>query len=568
MLRELQVRNLALIESVEISLAQGLSVVTGETGAGKSIVVDSLMVLSGARATSDMIRTGAPSMTVSGIFDTPSSPQFAALLLDSGIEITDETVVRREVSREGRNRVYINDIAVTLRLLSQIAPLMIRVHTQREELELAESEMQRHWVDSFGGAKLAKIAEATRNAFQRFQDCDRKLQSLLADERSRLERIDLLRFQVREIESAAIAAGEERALQERREVLRHQDRIRNALANAAEGLYESDHAAGARIAAARGDLGGIADLVPAVNAWIEDLEDARVRVEEVGRAAAEQLTVIESDPGELDRVETRLADLERLFAKYGSGSDQVIETGRRAAAELEMILGGSESREQLEKQRGQLVGEYRVTASRLSAARQKAGAGLAGAVQTELVDLAMADAQLSVALEPRTDGLVDLADGQLAVTREGTDRVILMLSANPGEPPGPLAKIASGGELSRIYLALQLVAQPGGCSDPVVLVFDEVDAGVGGAQAEALGIKLRRLAESGQILAVTHLPQVASAGHAHLLVEKSSGQRTTIQVTNLSSEQRVEEIARMLAGRDVTEISRSHAADLLRQAAQ
>ena len=567
MLRELQVRNLALIESLRIPFSSGLTVVTGATGAGKSIVVDSLMLLSGTRANAELIRTGSESMSVTGVFDTPTDRQVVQLLEEKGIDRLDETVVRREVSREGRNRVYVNDTAVTLSLLSQLAPHLIRVHTQREELELAQADMQRQWVDGFGGPDLAKVAAETREAYGRFSLLEQRLDSLLADERSRLERIDLLSFQVREIEAAAIEPDEEVTLRERREVLRHLDGIRAALAASVDGLYESELAAGSRIASARSALQQIAPLMPEVAMWLEDLEDARLRVEEVGRATSAALAQVDSDPGELDRIESRLAELERLFHKYGASTQEVVSAGQRAAEELDQILGDAENREQLEEQRHAAVSDYQAACLRLSRARKKAGAALAKAVKVELTDLAMAEADISVQLEARSDNLVDTENGQLAMTAEGADRVILMLAANPGEPPGPLAKVASGGELSRIFLALQLVAQSEDAVEQVVLVFDEVDAGVGGAQAQALGTKLRRLATKRQLLAVTHLPQVASAGHSHLLVSKSSDQRTRVRASALSAQERVEEVARMLAGQKVTKTSLTHASDLLRQAA-
>lgn len=567
MLRELHIRNLALLESVIVPFAEGLSVVTGETGAGKSLVVDSLLLLSGVRASSDLIRSGADSMLVTGVFDTPQSAEFTEQLIEHGVDVEAETVVRREANRNGRNRVYVNDTPVTLKLLARLAPMLIRVHTQREEMELVGSEVQRQWIDAYGGSALADEAAAVRQAYAEFDSLDRRWRSLVSDERSRRERIDLLEFQVREIEGLAIEEDEEIGLRERRDVLRHHDRVREALAAAVDGLYEAEGAAGERIAAATRSLAGVSEWVAAVDGWQRELEDARVRVEEVGRAAAAELEAVDEDPGELDRIEQRLAELERLFRKYGESSREVLETYRRASDELETLRGDDDSREQLDEDRRRALATYCAAAEDLTAARVEAGAALAAAVETELEDLAMSGAQLSVQVSRRSDGGVDHDGEAVVVTANGWDRVGLMLAANPGEPAGPLATTASGGELSRIYLALQLVVRAGGDAEPVTLVFDEVDAGVGGAQAEALGVKLRRLAEGGQIFAVTHLPQVASAGHAHLRVEKTSDERTTVRVSALDDHQRVDEVARMLAGREVTDTSRSHAQDLLRQAA-
>ena len=565
MLRDLHIRNLALLESVSVSFSGGLSVVTGETGAGKSLVVDSLLLLSGARATSDLIRSGADSMTVTGVFETPQDEEFVGLLAGHGIDADEETVVRREVSREGRNRVYVNDTPVTLKLLTSLAPMLIRVHTQREELELIGSDVQRQWVDAYGGESLREAANATREAFVEFEQLDRRWRALVEDERTRLERIDLLQFQVGEIEAAEIQVDEEIGLRERRGILQNRDRVREALASTVRGLYEDDGAAGERIAAAARALADVAEWVPQADDWRNDLEDARLRVEETARAALAELDAVDEDPGELDRVEQRLADLERLFIKYGSSTQNVLQVHQGAAEELEVLLGDADNRDRLEADRVRALDAYRKVAETLSRERTKAGANLVKAVEHELEDLAMSGARLSVDISRRS-GVAGSAE-EYAISAQGWDLVNLMLAANPGEPEGPLATTASGGELSRIYLALQLVAREDRAAEQVTMVFDEVDAGVGGAEAEALGSKLRRLAEGGQLLVVTHLPQVASAGHQHLRVEKSRGERTTVQVTTLDESQRVDEVARMLAGRKVTDLSRSHAEDLLRQAA-
>ncbi len=565
MLHDLHIRNLALLESVSVSFSDGLSVVTGETGAGKSLVVDSLLLLSGARATSDLIRSDAESMTVAGVFDTPQDAQFGALLEEHGIDVVEETVVRREVSRAGRNRVYVNDTPVTLKLLTSLAPMLIRVHTQREELELIGGEVQRRWVDIYGGDSLRAAADATREAFSEFDRLDRRWRALVEDEQTRRERVELLQFQVKEIEAAQIQADEEVGLRERRGILQHRDRVRAALGTVVRGLYEDDGAAGERIATAVRALAEVAEWVPQAGEWQGDLEDARLRVEETARAALAELDAVDEDPGELDRVEQRLADLERLFSKYGDSTREVLEVQRAASEELEILLGGSDDRDRLAGDRDRALATYKEAAEALSSERAKAGAAMVKAVERELEDLAMSGARLSVDLSRRVSESGSAED--YAISADGWDRVTLMLAANPGEPAGPLATTASGGELSRIYLGLQLVARAGRDAEQVTMVFDEVDAGVGGAEAEALGSKLRRLAEGGQLLAVTHLPQVASSGHQHLRVEKCRGERTTVQVTTLDETQRVEEVARMLAGREVTDLSRSHAEDLLRQAA-
>jgi DNA repair protein RecN (Recombination protein N) len=566
MLRTLHVRNLAVLADVEVEFAEGLNVLTGETGAGKSIVVDSLALLAGARANTELIRAGADALAVAGVF-APVGDGERRVLEAAGLEVEeDQLVVRREVHREAANRIFVNDQPVTLRLLSELTGGLLRIHTQREELGLLAPEVQRAWLDRSGGDAAVGLTEQVAAAFSGYQTLARRLERVSGDERQRHERLDLLRFQAAEIDAAELSAGEEEELRRLRAVLGHAEAISSALSAAGGLLLEDENAAAVRVARAQQQLEPIADWLPEVAAWLEELEECRILLQELGEAVRERLQRVEADPRRLDRTEERLARIEPLVRKYGGSSEQALATRARLAAELETLDADAEGRAELEAGVAAALEAYGVVAAELSRQRGAWRRSLAGRVHRELSDLAMAKARFSVRLErQQRDGSPLRVAGQpLEFSQAGYDRVAFQLAANPGEPAGPLARVASGGELSRIYLALQLAVRGSGEALPATLIFDEVDAGIGGAEAAALGSKLQRLSNGGQILVVTHLPQVASHAARHLRVIKSqTGGRTETGVEILVADRRVREVARMLAGRDVTELSLSHARELI-----
>jgi DNA repair protein RecN (Recombination protein N) len=577
MLRELYVRNLAVLAEASVELAEGLNVLTGETGAGKSIVVDSLTLLAGARAASELIRTGADTLTVTGVF-APTVEGWRQVLREAGIEPEgDEVLVRREISRTGRNRVLVNDQPATLRLLTDLAPWLLRIHGQREELGLVDPDLQRVWLDESGGAEAEALTARVAEAHERWARLAARLERASGDDRARRERLDLLRFQAAELAAAGLAAGEEAELRAERGVLRNAEAITGALGGAVELLYDEDGAAVERLARCADLLAGVAEWEPAAAAAVPEIEELKVRAGEVAGDLRRRLDGLEADPRRLDQVEERLASLERLFRKYGvETAAQLVERAAAVDEELAEATGDAQGREELEREVGEALTAYRGLALELSAGRRRWGEAFVAAIEAELADLGLAKASLAVALErrPREAGLLSLAaeEGSAAGPVEfgphGIDQVVLLFAPNPGEEPRALSLIASGGELSRIYLALQLAARArrrgvAGGQRPT-LVFDEVDVGIGGAQAAALGAKLQRLASEGQVLVVTHLPQVASYGDHHFRVAKEvRGERTFTRVEALAAEERVEEVARMLAGARTTDLSLSHARELL-----
>ncbi len=571
MLRRLAVQNLALLAGGELELGPGFNVLTGETGAGKSLVVDSLALLAGARADADRVREGAESLTVTGVFDL--TPELAAKLDAAGIEVEGgELIVRREIGREGRHRVFVDDRPATVRLLQELAPALLRIHGQREELGLADPDLQRAWLDRSGGADAARLAAECATRFRTYRELAARLEAVEGDERTRVERADFLRFQARELDEAQIRENEEVALRAERESLRHAEAIVRGLGSAHGGLIEAEGAALERLLAARHDLDAIAGWEAGAGELAAELEELRVRVVEVGRSLAARLGSFEVEPGRLDSIEERLALLERLFKKHGgrpdAGSAELFARRAAIGRELGELEGDATSRAALEVATGAALEEYRQCALALSAARRGWGDLLSSSVERELADLGLGKARFALALERdrRAGSPVVVGGAAIEFGAHGIDRVVFQLAANVGEPMLPLVKVASGGELARVALALQLATRgdEGDSRGGPTLVFDEIDAGMGGAQGAALGRKLRRLAKQGQIVAVTHLAQVASFGdHHHQVAKRVRAARTFASVAALSKTERVEELARMLSGDQITVPAREQAQELL-----
>jgi DNA repair protein RecN (Recombination protein N) len=565
-LREIHVRNLAVLAEAAVEFGAGFNVLSGETGAGKSIVVDSLSLLAGARASTEMVRTGAEALTVSGVFE-PEGDGWRAVLEEAGLEAEGaEVLVRREIGRSGRNRVFVNDQPTTLRLLADLAPYLLRIHGQRDELGLIEPDLQRAMLDRSGGPEAAPLLARVAEAYELHARLAERLEHLSGDDRMRRERIDLLRFQASEIDAAKLRAGEEAELKAERDVLRNAEAITRSLGTAFALLFEEEGAAVERTGKAESLLAEVEAWEPAAAAWRAEIEDARIRLTETARSLQHRLDGLEADPARLDFVEERLATIERLCRKHGGDSAAVLARRAGIAAELAELEGDDENRDELEGKVAAALAQYRDGALALSKAREEWGRALVERIEGELKDLGLARARLSVALERRRRAGSSLViDGEeIDFGREGIDQVVFLFAPNPGEPPRPLARIASGGELSRIHLALQLASRGEAEKAHPTLVFDEVDTGIGGAEAAALGAKLQRLAKGGQILAVTHLPQVASYGDLHFKVAKRvEGDRTSVKVEELEAGDRVEEVARMLAGKKITDTSLSHARELI-----
>lgn len=571
MLREIHVRNLAVLAEASVEFGEGFNVLSGETGAGKSIVVDSLSLLAGARASTEMVRTGAEALTVSGVFE-PEGDGWRTVLEEAGLEAEGgEVLIRREIGRSGRNRVFVNDQPTTLRLLADLAPYLLRIHGQRDELGLIEPDLQRAMLDRSGGPEAGPLLSRVAETFDGYTRLAERLERLSGDDRMRRERLDLLRFQAGEIDAAKLRAGEDADLKAERDVLRNAEAITRSLGTALSLLFDEEGAAVERVGKAHSLLAEVESWEPQAIAWGAELEEVRIRLTETARSLQHRLDGLEADPARLDFVEERLALIERLCRKHGGDSTAVLARRSEIEAELAELEGDDANRDELEAKVAAALKEYREAALALSKARETWGKALVERIEGELKDLGLARARLAVSLERRRRaGSPLVADGaEVDFGRDGLDQVVFLFAPNPGETPRPLAKIASGGELSRIHLALQLASRGEAEKANPTLVFDEVDTGIGGAEAAALGAKLQRLAKGGQILAVTHVPQVASHADLHFKVSKKvDGGRTSVRVEELGSDSRVEEVARMLAGKKITDLSLSHAQELISGAAR
>ncbi len=568
MLRDLHIKNLAVVADAAIRFGAGFNVVSGETGAGKSIVVDALALLAGARASSDLIRSNAKTLTVTGVF-TPEGTGWRACLDDVGIEPEgDSVVIRREISTAGNNRVFVNDQPATLRLVQTLAPFLLRIHGQNEELGLVAPDLQRTWLDRCGGAKAEALRKKVATAFAAWEHLAERIERRSGQERARHERIDFLRFQLTELDEANVEPGEETVLRAERSLLRNAEAICSGLDAAVGGLYDDDEAAYGRLSEAHRHLDEIAQWQADAVGWAAELDELRIRTNELVGTLRSRRDQLEADPRRLDEVENRLALLERLMRKHGGTSEEVLARQAALRAELDELEADEADEEGLQAQAQAALDDYRQAADTLSAARAKWAEGLASRTRRELADLALGRARFEIDLEhkPRASSPLQIAGRAVEFSSHGYDQVRYRFSPNPGEPLKSLAKAASGGELSRLYLAVQLASRSnrGRRAQGATLVFDEVDAGIGGAEAAALGDKLRRLAVGGQILAVTHLPQVASQGDQHFKVSKVvRGRRTHTKVEPLEGDARTQEVARMLAGSEITDLSLSHARELI-----
>ncbi len=547
------VKNLAIVEDLEIELEPGLTVITGETGAGKSILVDALSLLAGGRGSVDLIRQGSPRLSVSGEFETDAPSR--RLLAEAGLPDGQTVLLRRELSPDGKGRVFVEDEPVSVRTLARLGERFVAIHGQNSERELTEAEMPLDLLDAF--ARAEEERRATGDAARAWAEAREALEALQASRRDRAARLEMLDYQIREIADAAPDETEEEELSRERARLTHADRIRLAAETALAALSEGEGSAADRLGEAARALAELAAIDPQEAAHREEAEELKRRIADLAAAARDTAGQIESDPDRLTRIESRLEKLSRLKRKYGGTLSDVLALGeklKKEQAELSNIEDALERR-QKEEHGARLL--YTKAAGALSAKRRAAAGRFGAAVEKELAALAMEKARFRVALEPAA------GDGP---RRTGLETVSFLFAPNPGEPEKPVEKIASGGELARLQLAIQSVAADRAASGRT-LVFDEVDSGIGGRTAEVVGRKLRALAARRQVLCVTHVPQIAAVADRHFRAEKGEVRgRTVVAVHVLEGEGRVEEIARMLAGARVTETAWKHARALLEAA--
>mgnify|MGYP002779404110 FL=1 len=553
MLSELRIRNFALIENLSVQLGPGLNVLTGETGAGKSIIVGALSLLLGERASADVVRAGTDKASVEGVFELGGSPVVFVWLEEHGFEVEEGSLIlKREVALEGRNRAWINGSPTTAALLGEIGGLMVSLHGQHQHQTLLRREEQRAILDAFGGhtALLAEVEAAHRT----LSGLTREINQLEKRRREALQRADFLRFQVSEIEAAGVETDEEERLDEEASRLSHAEELLSLAATLSKAVAGGDSAS-SRMGSVRRSLDQLIRIDPSQSELAELYDTAYYALEELGSRLDQYQQIVEHDPKRLDEIRRRQDLLFRLRSKYGPTILDVVATLESARSELEAIdnseseLGGLSSRRSAAE--AELIGR----SSELTRRRSQAAERLRDAVDRVLPGLGMEGGRFEAVSLPLA-----------APGPQGAEEIEFRVSLNRGFEPKPLANVASGGEMSRVMLALKTILAE--LDSVPTMIFDEVDAGVGGRVALQVGDKMRQVARTRQVLAITHLPQIASRAHLHLLVTKESGaERTSTSLKRLEEDERVTEIARMLGGDPESEASTSHARELLEKGA-
>lgn len=559
MLLELRAENYAVIDRAVASFGPGLNLLTGETGAGKSILIDALVLLLGGKASSDVVRHGAEKAIISCVFEM--TPGALATLEQNGIEVeSDDILLRREIAAGGKGRVFINNQPTTVGVLRELAPELALVHTQGETMGAFDQEQQRLLLDRYAAASLDAVAEA----YTEWRATSNRLTELESAEQDRLRMADLWRFQSREIEEAGLQSPDEDAvLEAEKKVLANSERLFHAAMSAHDLLYESENSAETTLAAALKHLEELARFDPRFTEPAQQLAAAKATVEDVSGEVRDFAEKINAAPGRLEEIEDRLAALDRLKRKYGATLAEVIAFGEEASKRLAEVENRDALLADLKAQQAAEAEAYRGAAQALTTSRQEAAKRLEKQAEAQINDLAMR-VRFEVQVIPEEDAS--------AWTAHGWDQIACLIATNAGEPLKPLDEVASGGEMSRVMLALKVTVEEGSAGSgrkkkvplPRTLVFDEIDIGIGGRAAEAVGKKLKALSRGQQVICITHLPQIAAFGDQHFLIEKTEAQgRTRTNIRRMEEEERRQEIARMLSGATLTETSLKHAEHLL-----
>ena len=557
MLTYLQIRDFAIIDSIELEVRPGLTVLTGETGAGKSILVDALQLLAGGRAGAEVVRHGAERAEITGNFDLSKSPrELKRWLEEQSIYAPEELSIRRVVASDGRTRAYLNGQAVALQLLREAGNILIDIHGQHEFQSLTRGAAQRELLDGFG--RLEQATGQVGIAHRVWLELLNRTLELESKARDRDARLESLRHQVSELNALQLKSGELVRLAEERARLANRGRLAEATQLALQLLYESEegssHASASRALQA---LRGLASVDSKLESVLPLVESAAIQIREAAHELTRYRDNLDLDTARQDQVERRLAAIEELARKHRVQPTELAERSAQLVAELETVERAEMDLAVLRKDLGAALENFRTLATQLSAKRTTAGRVLSKDISTRMQTLGMSGGRFQVEVTQ---------DGSAEPTQHGVDQIDFRVTANPGQPLRPLSKVASGGELSRLSLAVQVACA---ARDTRCMVFDEVDAGIGRAVAEIVGRELRGLGERGQVLCVTHLPQVASQGHHHLRVTKlNDGKTTRTALAELGPQDRVEELARMLGGIEVTARAREHAREMLKVPAQ
>ena len=566
MLVELRLENYAVIDNLKVEFASGLNLLTGETGAGKSILIDALALLLGDKASSAVIRSGNERAVLTAVFELEGeSEKNASKILEAngidGNENDPSLILRREIAVSGKGRVFVNNQPATVSVLRQLAPHLANIHAQNESILSFDGEARLGLLDEFAGIQIAKV----QDSFARWKNVALRIKDLEQDEQDRLRSLDLWSFQKREIEEAKLHPGEDERLAAEKRVLANAEKIYSAALNAFDLLYEGSASTSSSLRAAQKHLEELVRYEPKFQEALAALETARISVEDVGATLRDYAGGIHASPEHLAEVEDRLAAIDRLKRKYGATLEEVMSFGEEVSRKLSEMENKDDILRRLHSEMAEAAREYLNQSRRISRRRHEAARKLEKLVEAEVNDLAM---------KSRFHIEVRGSDEGENWTASGFDEAIYMISTNPGEPLRRLEQIASGGELSRCMLALKTSVEAGSANSirhnknagaQRTLVFDEIDTGIGGSAAEAVGKKLKSLARSYQVLCVTHLPQIATfADHHYLIEKKDSSGRTRTAVRLITGSDRTEEIARMLSGAKLTDTSRKHAEQMLK----
>jgi len=552
MLLEISIKNFAIIEEISLNFEQGMTVLTGETGAGKSIIIDAMNMMLGSRATTDVIRHGAPKAEIEGLFSLENSRALREIFEEQGWELTDELIIRREILQNGRSVSRINGQMVNLSVLKAVGQHLVDIHGQHDQEELMRPQLHIAMLDEFGSADFLNLKSRYQETFDRYRSLRKQVLTLQKNQQEHKARIEMLEFQMAEIESAALKSGEDTALHQERDRLLNHKLIADTLTNAYTMLDNEDFSSLTNVRSAMNDLESIEDYDPSYKELSASLSETYYVLEDVSKRLEDILDGLDFDGDRLLQVESRLDLINSITRKYGGQVDDVLEYFAQISKEYSLLTGSNLSSEDMDRELKALERELVELAQELSQARHGLAAQLEAEIKQELQELYMEKARFKVQFT------------KSKFNREGNEQVEFYISANPGEDFKPLVKVASGGELSRLMLAIKSAfsRKEGKTS----IVFDEVDTGVSGRVAQAIAQKIYKIGSNGQVLAISHLPQVIAIADYQFFIEKISDENSTVSTVRLlTDEERVQEVAKMLAGEDVTEAALTQARELLKK---
>ena len=556
MLKEIRITNFAIIDELRVDFAEGLNVITGETGAGKSIIIGALGLILGERASLEQIRGTEDSASVEALFDIGGRPEIREMLEDMGVEASDELVIKRVSSRSGKGRTYINGSLSNIAYLNELGGYLINICGQHENQLILDARNHIRYLDAFGGLEAEQ--KSFSGLYEKLQDKRSRLCELENLQRNKMKQEEFIRFQLREIESANVLPGEDEALLEEKNLKGNVRRLTELAGGCYESLYERKDSALSELAQISARIKEIRKIDPKFRIAEGDIDSVIFTLDDMSLTLREYLKGLSFDPGRLEEIEERLETIRALKRKYGGSIESVLENKNRLQGELAAMASLDEELEQTRTEMGGMEKGLVADAQQLSGKRKQAARELQSLIEDEIHELRMSDARFQISFrEPGGNGPV--------LDQNGIDNVEFIFSANKGQGLKPLNKVASGGELSRVMLAFKKILA--GVGRVGTLVFDEVDAGLGGAAAEVIGEKLAQVAKTHQVICITHLPQIACFGRMHFLVSKSSDNDvTSAQVKVLSKTERIDEITRMMAGVEVTKRAREHAREMLEAA--